>query len=125
MTAYLDTHVAVWLYAGTADSFSSAAIKEIETADLLISPAVLFELRLLEELGRIQVGPEEILTALQHDIGLRLCPLAFHEIVRAAYQQSWTRDPFDRLIVAQAQAAGANLISKDRKIRAKFQRAIW
>jgi PIN domain nuclease of toxin-antitoxin system len=122
---YLDTHVAAWLYAGTVDEFSAPALREIETADLLISPAVLFELRLLEELGRIRVGPEEILTTLQHDIGLRLCSLAFHEIVRAAYQQGWTRDPFDRLIVAQAQASGANLISKDRKIRSEYSRAIW
>jgi PIN domain nuclease of toxin-antitoxin system len=122
---YLDTHAAVWLYAGAVDEFSAAALREIETADLLISPAVLFELRLLEELGRIRVGPEEILTTLQHDIGLRLCPLAFHEIVRAAYRQSWTRDPFDRLIVAQAHASGANLISKDGKIRSEYPRAIW
>ena len=122
---YLDTHAAVWLYAGEVDQFSAPALCEIETADLLISPAVLFELRLLEELGRIRVGPEEILTTLQHDIGLRLCSLAFHEIVRAAYRQSWTRAPFDRLIVAQAQASGANLISKNRKIRSEYARAIW
>ncbi len=122
---YLDTHAAVWLYAGAVDKLSEAAIREIESSSLLISPAVLLEIRLLEELGQITAGPEEILASLRRDIGLRLCSLAFDEVIRASYRHGWTRDPFDRMIVAHAQATSANLISKDRKIRAEYAATVW
>jgi PIN domain nuclease of toxin-antitoxin system len=39
--------------------------------------------------------------------------------------QKWVRDPFDRLIVAQASANDAPLITKDEKIRRHYKRAIW
>ena len=122
---YLDTHAAVWLYAGRLESFSPAVLAEIETADLRISPAVLLEVRLLEEIGRIEAGPDEVLRALERDIGLTVCPIPFFEVVRAAYKESWTRDPFDRLIVSQAKAGKGKLISKDSRIRSAYTRAIW
>jgi PIN domain nuclease of toxin-antitoxin system len=122
---YLDTHAVVWLYAGEIESFSAATLAEIETRDLRISPAVLLEIRLLQEIGRIEIGPDDVLPVLQRDIGLTVCPIPFQEVVRAAYEESWTRDPFDRLIVAQAKAGKGKLISKDRKIRTAYGRAIW
>jgi PIN domain nuclease of toxin-antitoxin system len=122
---YLDTHAVVWLYAGQLESFSSAILAEIETADLRISPAVLLEIRLLQEIGRIETGPDDVLPVLQRDIGLTVCPIPFQEVVRAGYEESWTRDPFDRLIVSQAKAGRGKLITKDRNIRASYGRAIW
>jgi PIN domain nuclease of toxin-antitoxin system len=40
-------------------------------------------------------------------------------------QEKWTCDPFDRLIVANAKAAGAPLVTKDEGIRRHYRRAIW
>jgi len=37
----------------------------------------------------------------------------------------WTRDPFDRLIVAHAAANDARLLTKDEKIRRHYKRAVW
>ena len=37
----------------------------------------------------------------------------------------WTRDTFDRLIVAEAQHADAALVTKDIRIRDNYERAIW
>jgi PIN domain nuclease of toxin-antitoxin system len=122
---YLDTHAAVWLYAGLAERFSSAVLAEIESAELRISPAVLLEIRLLQEIGRIEAGPNEILPVLQRDIGLTVCPIPFQDVVRAAFEESWTRDPFDRLIVSQAKAGKGKLISKDREIRSAYRRSLW
>jgi PIN domain nuclease of toxin-antitoxin system len=122
---YLDTHAAVWLYAGQVESFPAAVLAEIETGELRISPAVLLEVRLLQEIGRIDVGPDDLLPVLQRDIGLTVCPIPFHEVVRAAYEESWTRDPFDRLIVSQAKVGKGKLISKDRRIRSAYSRSLW
>ena len=45
--AYLDTHVAAWLFAGDVTRLSAAARGAIEKNDLLLSPAVVFELQYL------------------------------------------------------------------------------
>ena len=51
--------------------------------------------------------------------------LSFQRVVAAAVEQTWTRDPFDRLIVAQAQAEGASLVTADKLIRKHFARSVW
>ena len=38
---------------------------------------------------------------------------------------AWTRDVFDRLITAEAEAAGLVLITKDQKIRENYVQAFW
>jgi hypothetical protein len=53
---YLDTHVAVWLCSGDVP-FSAAALKQIESAELRMSPMVLFEMQILHEIGRLNAAP--------------------------------------------------------------------
>jgi PIN domain nuclease of toxin-antitoxin system len=122
---YLDTHAAVWLYAGDLAQFSTPILNEIETASLVISPAVLLEIRLLQEIGRIEVGPDDVFASLQRELSLSVCAISFHDVVRVAFEEAWTRDPFDRLIVAHAKAGVGKLISKDRRIRSAYELAIW
>ena len=43
----------------------------------------------------------------------------------AAMEFSWTRDPFDRLIAAQALVSGERLLTRDRLIRANCSWAFW
>jgi PIN domain nuclease of toxin-antitoxin system len=125
---HLDTHVAVWLFNGaeSLDLLSKRARAAIEEAtELFISPAVLLELALLRETERITAGPQEVLVALQGSIGLELASESFVEVASEAARLAWTRDPFDRLIAAQAKAGGAPLVTRDRKIRANVRTAIW
>jgi PIN domain nuclease of toxin-antitoxin system len=57
---------------------------------------------------------------------VRLYDLAFSTIGSAALDEKWARDPFDRLIVANAQVDGfAWLISADEKIREHYLRTVW
>jgi PIN domain nuclease of toxin-antitoxin system len=122
---YLDTHVVIWLYAGEHTRFARTARRLIEAEPLLISPVLLLELALLEETGRIRARAQTIFTELQESVALSICDLPFVEVSIASLQQKWTRDPFDRLIVAQAFARGARLITKDRFIRRHFKDAVW
>jgi PIN domain nuclease of toxin-antitoxin system len=46
-------------------------------------------------------------------------------VVEEALLHRWTRDPFDRLIVAQAAIESVRLLTKDRTIRRNFAGAIW
>ena len=122
---YLDTHVVIWLYAGEHGRLARTARRLIETEPLLISPVLLLELALLEETGRIRARAQRIFTELQESVALSICDLPFAEVSITSLQQKWTRDPFDRLIVAQAFARGAKLITKDRFIRRHFKDAVW
>ncbi len=86
---------------------------------------VLFELKMLQEIGRVNPAPNEWLTILQRDFGVVVCPVPFHQVIGASHSETWTRDPFDRIIVAQAKAAGGKLVSKDRRIRDHFPDTVW
>jgi PIN domain nuclease of toxin-antitoxin system len=123
---YLDTHVAVWLYAFGAKKLSERASVLIERSPkLLISPMVLLELEFLHEIGKLAVAPQALCGYLADSIALEICQREFQEVVRGALQQTWTRDPFDRMITAQAALNNDVLITKDRFIRNHYPRATW
>ncbi len=82
-------------------------------------------LEYLFETGRTSEPARRVLQALSRDIGLRLCDLPFPDVVEVAVRQSWTRDPFDRIIVGQAALRRAPLVTRDEDIRAHYDRALW
>lgn len=123
---YFDTHVVAWLYAGERAGLTPAAADRIDRDDdLRISPAVVLELQYLKEIGRLTVGGNAVVRSLAAQLGLRVCDLPFDAVVESALDQHWTRDPFDRLIVAQAAVANAPLLTKDRSIRRHYRQAVW
>ncbi|HEX4594039.1 MAG TPA: type II toxin-antitoxin system VapC family toxin [Bryobacteraceae bacterium] len=123
---YLDTHVVVWLYDGKVGKLSKVAAEQIQNdRELLVSPAVMLELQFLHDIQRLNRTALTIVTALVKEIGLRICEQSFIAVIESALDQKWVRDPFDRLIVAQAIANEAPLVTKDEKIRRHYRRAIW
>jgi PIN domain nuclease of toxin-antitoxin system len=117
--------VAAWLFAGDIARLSAAARQVIEDDDLLISPAVVLELQYLYESKRIADNAETVIDDLRHRLTLRVCELPFPDVARRALALSWTRDPFDRLIVAQAAARDARLVTKDRVLRRRYGASVW
>jgi PIN domain nuclease of toxin-antitoxin system len=101
------------------------AANHVQNDSLFISPAVLLELELLHEIRRLTRSGEAIVGSLSKEIGLSVCQLPFASVVQDALRQKWTRDPFDRLIVAHASANDAPLITKDRTILSNYKHAIW
>lgn len=122
---HLDTHVLVRLFLGDAEALSQAAREAMEAHDLVASPAAVLELEYLHEIGRLQATAAEVVAALAADVDLRICGLPFRTVVEHALEESWGRDPFDRLIVANARAAGAALITKDERIQRNYALALW
>lgn len=126
MNAYLDTGIAVWLSQGKVSSLSKDAKGVLRRADLLISPMVLVELEILYEIRRTVLRSQEIQLKLEHELSIRVCGLSFPSIAEAALNEKWTRDPFDRIIVAHAKANGfAALISADERIAKHYSRTVW
>lgn len=126
MIAYLDTHVAVWLGAGLIRRISPRALKAIQRYELLLPPMALLEMEYVHDVGRSRLHAQDILNKLEHEAGLRLCDLPLSTVAAAALHEKWTRDPFDRLIVANAKANGfAFLISSDVNISQHYARTLW
>jgi PIN domain nuclease of toxin-antitoxin system len=122
---FLDTHVAAWLYAGEVERLPHSVRSLLERTDLAISPIVALELQYLFEIGRLSEPPEPVLTKLRRVLGLRVADGPLAEIVQVATQMTWTRDPFDRLIAAQARNDGVPLVTGDATIRRNYELAVW
>lgn len=126
MIAYLDTNTLIWLAQGSLEGISGRADRLLKQADLLFSPMVLLELQYLYEIKRIKLTARDIQTKVEHDLGVRVCELPFSTVAGAALDEQWTRDPFDRLIVANAKANGfAPLISADEEVARHYPRTVW
>ena len=121
----LDTHVVVWLFTGETERFTSAGLELLTNRQLVLSPMVQLELSYLHEIGRLTVGGADIVGDLEGRIGLQLSDQPMLTVVQSAGSLTWTRDPFDRLIVADALSANCPLLTKDDLIRAHCSLATW
>jgi len=126
LIAYVDTHIILWLAAGRVNRLSSKASALLERTDLLLSAMAFLELEYLYELGKTKFAARDLLKKASHETNIRICDLPFSNLAEAALDEKWTRDPFDRLIVANAKARGfAWLISADEAIGQNYPRTVW
>jgi PIN domain nuclease of toxin-antitoxin system len=121
---YIDTHIAVWLYAGQAEKLSEFAKESLNQNEIYISAIVRLELQYLNEIERITDGANEIVSDLSNRIGLRICDKSFNSIISYSMDLVWTRDPFDRIIVANAALNNDPLVTKDRKILDHYAKSL-
>lgn len=123
---YLDTHVVLWLYVGEQNKLSDFVQSIIAQEFVLVcSSIVRLELQYLYEIGRITDKPDVIFADLSKRIDLNICKKDFSLIIDQALAISWTRDVFDRLIVANAMIDQSILLTKDHKILANYANAKW
>lgn len=114
-----------WLYGGTDKRIPSSVRKLIESSEPFVSPIVELELTYLHEVGRVTEPAAAPLTALRKTIGLQIADTSVAALAQAATGLSWTRDPFDRMIAAQAIVADAPLITADRTLLKNLPLATW
>ena len=124
-TVCLDTHAVAWIVGGQTEKIGKEARALIARAELLISPAVTLELQFLYEVGRVNAPAADAVRTLQQALNVRVASDTFDRVVSAALAESWTRDPFDRLIVAHARLLGATLLSRNRRIAAAYPNTRW
>ncbi len=125
-SAYLDTHVVVCLCESRLAKLSQPALDAINENDLLISPIVLIELNFLQQIKRVIRSPLDLAKQLRTQLGVRVCDHSFPDLAETALFETWTRDPFDLLIVSHAKANNYSvLITEDEKIRRHYPKALW
>jgi PIN domain nuclease of toxin-antitoxin system len=125
VSAYLDTHVTLWLYSGQTERLSKRAANLINRERVVVSPVVLLELQYLREIGRVTAVPRAIIMDLKQRLGLAIEDRSLETVMERALGLAWTRDVFDRLIVAQATLDDVELVTSDRLIRKHYPKAVW
>jgi PIN domain nuclease of toxin-antitoxin system len=117
MRLLLDTHVAIWWLDGDR-RLSPATRTAIESsAEAYLSVASLWEIVLKQDKGRIDL-PAGFAAALRDDFAD--LPLTADHVLEWRALPSVHRDPFDRMLVAQALAEGLTIVTADHAI-AGFQ----
>ena len=117
----LDTHTFIWL-ASNQRRLSSPALRllRLPGQSAAISIVTPWEVALLSKRGRLKLPLEAsdfVNQAIQHH-RIAEIPLTRELIFDAVHLPDSHNDPFDRILVATAQAHGLSLISKDRAIAA-------
>jgi PIN domain nuclease of toxin-antitoxin system len=110
----LDTHAFIWY--SEDDSKLPESIKlEIETADrICISIASLWEIAIKLSIGKLSLRSNyESIEASLEPAGIILLPISFADTVRVMNLPLHHRDPFDRILIAQALNNSLTLVSCD------------
>ena len=122
---YIDTHIVVWLYTGQVKKLSDRSKDLLNDNEIYISAVVRLELQCLAEIQRITDEANQIISDLSNRIGLKICDKSFNAITNYSMDLIWTRDPFDRIIVANAALNNDALVTKDRKILDHYENALY
>lgn len=128
MKILLDSHTFLWAAAEPArlSPRVQAALCEANN-DLFLSVASCWEIAIKVQLGKLQLrlSVEQLIADAESAARLRLVPIAMPVALAAARLPWHHRDPFDRLLVAQAQAEDMALATADERLGAYSVRILW
>jgi PIN domain nuclease of toxin-antitoxin system len=123
----LDTHVLLWS-AETPEKLSATARRELEDASntLFFSAASIWEIAIKISVGKLHLSmsPGQLVESLANSDFTEL-PVASSHAAKVASIPLHHRDPFDRLLIAQAEIEQLSLVSKDTGLDVYGIRRLW
>ena len=115
VTVLLDTHFVIWLVLGSRRLTEFPWVERHRPWG--ISPVSFLEIQFLAEIGRLSVRNPEFTTAVMEDPRFTVDDIPLVTVIRHGLGLTWTRDPFDRMLVAHSLARRVPLCTTDRDIR--------
>lgn len=124
MKLLFDTHAALWFLSGD-ERLSDNARRHLtdDSNVVLLSAAVVWEVAIKRSLGKLEV-PDEYLSLLL-GAGVQALSMSIEHAAAVEHLASHHRDPFDRMLVAQAVCEGAALVSRDDALRPYDVTLVW
>ena len=128
MRFLLDTHTLLWTFTGST-SLSTRARRLIEDGanEILVSAVSAWEIATKVRLGKLPTG-EELISDFSFylgQLGVDALPISMEHALRAGRLPGDHRDPFDRMLIAQAQAEDLPIVSNDRIFDEYHVQRIW
>jgi PIN domain nuclease of toxin-antitoxin system len=124
----LDTHAFIW-WDGDQPKLSAAALAACQSTanSLHLSLASVWELQIKMQLGKLalHLPLADVLRDQQEKNGLVLEPVTLEDILAFSALPAVHRDPFDRLIIAQANRGGFHLVTHDSELARYPVSVIW
>lgn len=128
MRCLLDTHALLWAF-NDSPSLSSKARKILEdgTNEILVSAASAWEIATKFRLGKLPTA-EDLIPSFDHylaQLNFDSLAISFQHAIRAGGLPGEHRDPFDRMLISQAQMENLPIISNDRIFDEYHVQRIW
>jgi PIN domain nuclease of toxin-antitoxin system len=114
MSLLLDTHVALWAITGDATLDAEFLDRLRHDPDIFLSAVSLWEITIKQTAGKL-AGPPDLAERVR-DIGFRELAVTHVHAIAADRLPPHHRDPFDRMLVAQAAVEGLTLATRDMSI---------
>lgn len=115
MRLLLDTHFLLWVLKGSKRLKAYSWLER--HAPWGVSPVSLLEIQFLFEVGQLEILRPEFAETVLDDPRFVVDEVPLLALVRHALALGWTRDPFDRLLVAHSMARRTPLCTLDRSIQ--------
>lgn len=117
MKLLLDTHMLLWAAAGTLPGKAKSLVRDVNNT-LYFSSASIWEIGIKKSLGRndFRVDPEVLRRGLLDNQYNELCITSLHALVVSDLPMLH-KDPFDRMLLAQAKSEGISLLTSDSIMR--------
>ncbi len=128
MKILLDTHTFIWSYNEPLKlSAQVQAILQDQSNDLLLSMASLWEIQIKLQLGKLNFNlPLAQIIAEQQQINqLGILPITLTHVLALEGLPAHHKDPFDRLLITQANVEGAILVSNDAVFSKYSVKLVW
>ncbi len=117
MRLLLDTHTLIWLMEGDPRLSDKARAVIVDSDEVYVSSASIWEISIKARLGKIRTDPEELFELARH-AGLRELPVSARHAIATKALPLLHRDPFDRLLVAQAITEPMRLLTSEAQLAA-------
>jgi PIN domain nuclease of toxin-antitoxin system len=128
MKLLLDTHTFIW-WAIQKASLSTTALAAMQNTQnqLMLSIASLWEMQLKTQLGKLHFNLplSQLIEDQQRVNGLQLLPIKPNHIYALGQLPYHHKDPFDRLLIAQAPTENLPMVSADPAFTAYSAQIIW
>lgn len=119
MRLLLDSHVVVAISLQELNGRYPAISRLLDDRDTLafVSTASLWEIAIKARLGKLAIGaPVSVLPSYLEALGIVILPVEASHAVAALDTEPPTKDPFDRMLLAQCQVEGFQLVTADRAL---------
>ena len=115
MRVLLDTHLLLWALSQPS-KLSPSVRKKIVAAEVFVSAASIWEISIKSAMGKLSANPAEVLAAIE-PAGFSLLPITGEHAAKVAELPLLHKDPFDRLLIAQASVEPMLLLTNDEVLR--------